>query len=115
MANVFLMKQIKNKLQEEIDTIQGYVQREVETGAEDTLYRECKLFVFAKSVYNHIEDFISNKEEKDTQVIIDMFLKRNNIIEEIYSFLYEKNGTKYDLFMNKDEIIGGIDFFINHK
>jgi len=115
MINVFLIKQIKDKLQTEIETIGGYVQREVENGTENTLYRECKLFVFAKSIYNNIEEFINSKEEKDVQVIVDVFLKKENIIETIYSFLYEKNGTKYDLFMNKNEIIGGIDFFINNK
>ena len=116
MANIFLMKQIQNKLQNEIDEINGYIQREIETGTQDTLYRECKLFVFGKAVLNHIENFIINKEEKgeDIENITDLFLKRKHIIEEIYSCLYEKNGTKYDLFMNKNEIIGGIEFFINN-
>ena len=42
------VKKISDKLQEEIDNISYYIQKEVETGTEETLYREAKLFVFAK-------------------------------------------------------------------
>ena len=116
MANIFLMKQIQNKLQEEVDTIKGYVEKESMAETQDTFYRECKLYVFGKAVLNHIENLIISKEEKgeDITTLTNMFLNRKNIIEEIYSFLYEKNGTKYDLFMNKEEIVGGIEFFTNN-
>lgn len=117
MSKEEIMQQLKNKLQNEIDQIGGYIQREVESGTEDTLYRECKLFVFAKTILGNLDNFISYKEEKNENIenLMNTLLFEDDIIETIYSYLYEKNGTKYDFFMDRVRVLESIDFFIQHR
>lgn len=115
--NEEIVQKLKAKLQDEIEQIGGYIQREIETGTEDTLYRECKLFVFAKTILGNLDNFIAHKEEKneDVESLINTLLFEEDIIETIYSYLHEKNGTKYDFFMDRVRVLESIDFFIQHR
>ena len=111
------IRNIDNKLQEEIDKIVFYIQREIQTGTEETLYRETKLFVFAKSIKNNLENFFIYNEKKGDIVdkFVEIFLYEDNIVEKIYTYLYENNGTKYDLFMDKVRLLDSIEFFLNNR
>ena len=48
------------------------MQREMETGTEDTLYRETKLFVFAKAIELNLENFLIYNEKN--QNLIEQFV-----------------------------------------
>ena len=111
------IRNIDNKLQEEIDKIVFYIQREIQTGTEETLYRETKLFVFAKSIKNNLENFFIYNENKEDIInrFVETFLYENNIVEKIYTYLYESNGTKYDLFMDRVRLLDSIEFFLNNR
>lgn len=111
------IQNIDNKLQEEIDKIVFYIQREIQTGTEETLYRETKLFVFAKSIKNNLENFFIYNENKEYIInrFVETFLYEDNIIEKIYTYLYENNGTKYDLFMDRVRLLDSIEFFLNNR
>ena len=116
MVNKTDIKKIEDKLQDEIDNIAYYIQREVKTGTEETLYREAKLFVFAKSIKNNLDNFFIYNE-KNSYIIdkfTETFLYEDNIIEKIYTYLYESNGTKYDLFMDRVRLLDSIQFFLDH-
>ncbi len=117
MVDKIEIKKISDKLQEEIDNISYYIQKEVETGTEETLYREAKLFVFAKSIKNNLENFFIYNEKKGDIVdrFVETFLYEDNIVEKIYTYLYENNGTKYDLFMDKVRLLDSIEFFLNNR
>ena len=111
------VKKIEDKLQDEIDNIAYYIQREVKTGIEETLYREAKLFVFAESIKNNLDNFFIYNE-KNSYIIdkfVETFLYENNIIEKIYTYLYESNGTKYDLFMDRVRLLDSIQFFLDNR
>ena len=112
-----VLQNLKEKIREEIETIEGYMQREMETGTEDTLYRETKLFVFAKAIELNLENFLiyNKKNQNLIEKFVSSFLYEDNIIEKFYSYLYEKNGTKYDLFMDRVRLIDGIEFFLNNR
>ena len=61
------VKKIEDKLQDEIDNIAYYIQREVKTGTEETLYREAKLFVFAESIKNNLDNFFIYNEKNSVR------------------------------------------------
>lgn len=111
------IQNIDNKLQEEIDKIVFYIQREIQTGTEETLYRETKLFVFAKSIKNNLENFFIYNENKEDIInrFVETFLYEDDIVEKIYTYLYESNGTKYDLFMDRVRLLDSIEFFLNNR
>lgn len=111
------LQKLNNKIQEEINEILYYLQNEMETGNEETIYRQTKLFVFAKSLKNNLENFFIYNEGKQEIInnFIETFLYEDNIIEKIYSYLYENNGTKYDLFMDRVKLLDSVEFFLNHR
>lgn len=111
------IQNIDNKLQEEIDKIVFYIQREIQTGTEETLYRETKLFVFAKSIKNNLENFFIYNENKEDIInrFVETFLYEDDIVEKTYTYLYENNGTKYDLFMDRVRLLDSIEFFLNNR
>ena len=85
-----VLQNLKEKIREEIETIEGYMQREMETGTEDTLYRETKLFVFAKAIELNLENFLIYNEKNQNLIekFVSSFLYEDNIIEKFYSYLY---------------------------
>ena len=111
------LQKLNNKIQEEINEILYYLQNEMETGNEETIYRQTKLFVFAKSLKNNLKNFFIYNEGKQEIInnFIETFLYEDNIIKKIYSYLYENNGTKYDLFMDRVRLLDSVEFFLNHR
>ena len=108
------IQELNNKIQKEIDEILYCLQTEIETGNEETIYRQAKLFVFAKSIKNNLKNFFIYNEDM-TDNFIKTFLYEDNIVEKFYVYLYEKNGTKYDLFMDRVRLLDSIEFFLNNR
>ena len=111
------LQKLNNKIQEEIDEILYCLQNEMETGNEETIYRQAKLFVFAKSIKNNLVNFFIYNENNQNIInsFIETFLYEDDIIEKIYTYLYENNGAKYDLFMDKVRLLDSIEFFLSHR
>lgn len=116
-----IIQKIKEKLQEEIDDILSNLKEEMKSGTEDTIYRNAKLFVFAKSIKTNIQGFTLELEKSH---LLNDFINslendendhRGNFIETLYVWLYESNGTKYDLFMDRIRLLEYIEQFLKSK
>lgn len=111
--------QVAEILQEEIDNIFNDLRNEVQTGTEDTIYRNAKLLVFAKSIKNNLQGIMAELENNN---ILDDFINyvkydntNDNFIERLYIWLYENNGTKYDLFMDRIRLLEYVIQFIKNQ
>lgn len=111
--------QIAEILQEEIDDIINNLRNEVQTGTEDTIYRNAKLLVFAKSIKTNLQGIMAELENNNILNDFINYVKYNNtndnFIERLYIWLYENNGTKYDLFMDRIRLLEYVIQFIKNQ
>lgn len=112
MVDEDTLKKIQKKLQEEIDTIGYFMQEEMETGNEDTLYRQAKLFVFAKSIQTNLQSAFFWFNDDITEKFVNSFLNEKNFVEKLYTHLYENSGTELDLFMDRMVLLDNIKFYL---
>lgn len=111
--------QVAEILQEEIDSILNDLRDEVQTGTEDTIYRNAKLLVLAKSIKTNLQGIMAELENNNILNNFIDYVKYNNtndnFIEKLYIWLYENNGTKYDLFMDRVRLLEYIIQFIKNQ
>ena len=106
-------EKIKEMLNNEIAELKEDLKNEMNNGTERQQYRYARLFVLAKSIMNNL-DFILKELSKinlDSK-LIDTLCENNNFVEELYVWLYENNGDKYDFFMDKNRIATYIEYFV---
>lgn len=110
------IKEIEFKINCELDDIKDEIEKRMFCNEED-FYRELKVYVFVRSIKTNLQEFFLYN--KDNKKLIDNFIKtildEDFKIEDIYAFLFENNGTKFDLFINKYEVFGNIEHFLQNR
>lgn len=108
-------EKIKEMLNNEITELKKELKSKMTNGTERQQYRCAKLFVLAKSITNNV-DFIMKELSKINlnSKLIDTLCESDSFIEELYIWLYENNGDKYDMFMDKNRVTTYIEYFIKN-
>ena len=111
-----IIKEIEYKIDCELDDIKDEIEKTMFYDEED-FYRELKVYVFVRSIKTNLQEFfLYNKDNKKlTDDFIKTILNKNFKFEDIYTFLFENNGTKFDFFINKVEIFGNIEHFLKNN
>lgn len=106
-------EKIKEMLNSEIATLKEDLKNEMNNGTERQQYRYARLFVLAKSIVNNL-DFILEELSKNNldSKLLDTICESEDFIVDLYIWLYENNGDKYDLFMDKNRIATYIEYFV---
>lgn len=106
-------EKIKEMLNNEIAELKEDLKNEMNNGTERQQYRYARLFVLAKSIVNNL-DFILEELSKNNldSKLLDTICESEDFIIDLYIWLYENNGDKYDLFMDKNRIATYIEYFV---
>lgn len=106
-------ERIKEMLNNEIAELKEDLKNEMNNGTERQQYRYARLFVLAKSIVNNL-DFILEELSKNNldSKLLDTICESEDFIVDLYIWLYENNGDKYDLFMDKNRIATYIEYFV---